>query len=118
MAKLWRKLNICGAKWKVVIGSEDDHVDLRSSEGLCSYSDATIYIRDDVSAERRLEVLMHEIRHAVFAQVPGVRDAFSARRFRSVARREEHLVSNETPFLVAVLRANHMLKLPPKRMRK
>ncbi|AQN32182.1 hypothetical protein [Mammaliicoccus sciuri] len=56
-------INICGVKYKIVQTEEVDNDP--SCLGLCIYRESLIQIKNSLSIERRKQVLMHELLHAM-----------------------------------------------------
>ena len=107
-------LTIQGTAWRVYVVSRGSCRALRGLEGLCDHDGSTIFIASELSPERRADVFVHELLHAMmFASgcdraVPhsmGVSD-------KKWCEVDETLVRLLAPVLFDTLMRNGLLTIP------
>lgn len=62
---IWCTLNILGTTWTVILSDEATTEAIKECEGYCDLKPAIIYIDRELPDARKLDVLTHEILHAV-----------------------------------------------------
>jgi len=109
--KTWMRLTIQGTEWRVLV-VDPSHPDMPDCEGQCMCERGEILIRADLSHERRIDVLFHEMLHAcVFSA--GL-DTLMAETLKVSSEawgvHEERLVRLLNPVLMDTLRRNKLLR--------
>jgi len=57
-------IHILGQKY-VILNTKEGSMPEKRALGVCSSNDNSIYLKDDLSGDKRDEVLLHEIIHAI-----------------------------------------------------
>lgn len=68
------KIKIKGKSWKVLFVSSLRTPDGQLVMGLCSASERTIYVDDDLKGSARVSTFLHELNHAIMAELHVVLD--------------------------------------------
>ncbi|MDQ0221699.1 ImmA/IrrE family metallo-endopeptidase [Streptococcus moroccensis] len=95
-----KTIKVCGLNYTVVIKEHfKAYDDERNLWGYCDYEQQIIYIRESLSEERKKQVLIHELTHAIL-QEAGYKeqDEELVTRFSIIL----HQVLSENPSLLSV----------------
>lgn len=104
---LLRKVDICGRDYRVLEVTPEEHPEIEGCEGLCDYTNATIYIAQGRAETVRIDTLLHEIVHGVI-EATGHRlklQTASEAAGHETDHLEEELVVALTPALRAALKS-------------
>lgn len=102
----WLVVDISGTLWDVRVVNPATFRRIKGCEGLTVHNHAVIYIASDLSAERKRDVLFHELIHSAFF-ASGM---YSILANETTSDVEESVAQHVGPCLYGLLRSNPELR--------